>query len=480
MFDEFLPRNHIPPYLPSLQPIWVKVISQPLPKGRIKHGSALYDIRQLNWFTERNHAFHYVHKRLNGVELPSAPFHYPYALYSPGHAELDLDKAAMSEPVIINRDKSKSFLLVDSGGFQVGKDSWEVGKSKADDTELIKTVLQWQEVVSNMAAILELPRWKEGVSFDEALDWTNFSLGVYTEQGSGKVPFLNILHGKSWDEIIEWYEKTKWFDSWGLCFGGRLAKDFHLLCKLIFYIYRKGELERVRHIHLLGNGTSQSAIAIYTLSEALRRRIGVDIVFTQDAASEAQDAGKYKELYLENKRPSNSAHAHYRSYHVNRQKINGDPSYTHGDAFYPHAVSPYLAPPDGIRFGDYICEGFGGYNLDGISDAITYANNIYMRLQTISHGLELERRSRRLRYNSLKASKDPEFAKVYRRITGGQPVWDGNALVPGLVDVTTAFWSLFVDEFEEDRDFNGDVKQLEKHKTPLTEVAGYWKDDGEF
>ena len=67
---------------------------------------------------------------VNGVESlnfldPKAQFNYKWCLYSAGHAELDLNKDSPKEDMFRQRDRSTSWTLGDSGGFQIGKGVWE-------------------------------------------------------------------------------------------------------------------------------------------------------------------------------------------------------------------------------------------------------------------------------------------------------------------------------------------------------------------
>ena len=62
---------------------------------------------------------------LNWLNPDQAYFPYHWALYSAGHAELDTNKVSPKEDMIRNRDRSRSFVLGDSGGFQIGKGVWE-------------------------------------------------------------------------------------------------------------------------------------------------------------------------------------------------------------------------------------------------------------------------------------------------------------------------------------------------------------------
>ena len=56
---------------------------------------------------------------------PNASFYYDHCLYSAGHANLDLSKPDPSEDMFRNRDRTTSWVLGDSGGFQIGKGVWE-------------------------------------------------------------------------------------------------------------------------------------------------------------------------------------------------------------------------------------------------------------------------------------------------------------------------------------------------------------------
>ena len=68
---------------------------------------------------------------LNGVEglnflnTKEGAFHYKWALYSAGHADLDVNKHVEKEDMLRNRDRDNSWLLGDSGGFQIAKGLWE-------------------------------------------------------------------------------------------------------------------------------------------------------------------------------------------------------------------------------------------------------------------------------------------------------------------------------------------------------------------
>jgi len=58
---------------------------------------------------------------LNFLNPDKGAFHYKWALYSAGHAELDVNKHSPKEDMVRNRDRDNSWLLGDSGGFQIAR-----------------------------------------------------------------------------------------------------------------------------------------------------------------------------------------------------------------------------------------------------------------------------------------------------------------------------------------------------------------------
>ena len=63
---------------------------------------------------------------LNYLNKQEGQFQYQWTLYSAGHAELDVNKHSPKEDMVRNRDRENTWLLGDSGGFQIGKGVWKV------------------------------------------------------------------------------------------------------------------------------------------------------------------------------------------------------------------------------------------------------------------------------------------------------------------------------------------------------------------
>ena len=61
---------------------------------------------------------------LNWLNSSKSLFPYKWSLYSAGHANLDLTKDDPTEDMVRDREEG-SFILGDSGGFQIAKGLWE-------------------------------------------------------------------------------------------------------------------------------------------------------------------------------------------------------------------------------------------------------------------------------------------------------------------------------------------------------------------
>lgn len=62
---------------------------------------------------------------MNWLNPSKSMFEYKWSLYSAGHADLDVNKDVAKELMVRDRDRQNSWLLGDSGGFQIGKGVWE-------------------------------------------------------------------------------------------------------------------------------------------------------------------------------------------------------------------------------------------------------------------------------------------------------------------------------------------------------------------
>ena len=211
---------------------------------------------------------------LNYLEPDKGLFYFDHCLYSAGHANLDLTKQDDSEDMFRNRDRSTSWVLGDSGGFQIGKGVWEgewndptgpvvaqrmadaVAKgielvpqlhptghpktdkngnpkyTKVDHVKLYQDkldaahkkrtqVLEWMDTLMDYGMVLDIPAWvarspagikATGIStYQEAVDATKYNNEYWIKHRTGACKFLNVLQGENHKDADDWYQQMKDF-----------------------------------------------------------------------------------------------------------------------------------------------------------------------------------------------------------------------------------------------------------------------------
>ena len=264
---------------------------------------ALQDMEQFNWLNSQQ-----------------ALFPYKWSLYSGGHANLDLTKEDASEDMIRAREPG-TFMLGDSGGFQIAKGLWEgewrdpnsvevkqklkdlaaqgtmtitnsKGKSTTIDTlreyqKLLDaaqkkrdTVLKWLDGIADYGMILDIPTWvihdKKAsqacgiTTLEEAVAATKFNNEYFMKHRKGKnaggAKFLNVLQGDNHTSADAWYDimkeycdPVKYPDTHfdGWAMGGQNMCDIHLVLKRLIALRYDNLLQEGVHDWMHFLGTSK-------------------------------------------------------------------------------------------------------------------------------------------------------------------------------------------------------------------------------
>ena len=210
---------------------------------------------------------------INFLDPKQSVFYYPWGLHSAGHADLDLTKVVPKENMIRERPRNgDSFMLGDSGGFQIGKGVWEgewrdpngpevkakmadciakgielvplldeKGNPKLDKKGNPKTikvdhvkiyqaqldaaqlkrsqVLTWMDALMDYGMILDIPAWvardpkgrkATGIStYQEAVNATKYNNDYFIKHRNGNCKFLNVLQGETHADAEDWYQQMK-------------------------------------------------------------------------------------------------------------------------------------------------------------------------------------------------------------------------------------------------------------------------------
>jgi len=253
---------------------------------------------------------------LNFLDEEKGYYYYPYGLYSAGHAQLDLDKTDIHERMIQKRDRSKTVILGDSGGFQIAKGviklDWEDAikpDSKAREA-LCEKMLRWLEYTADWSMTLDFPAFaaippynkKTGLTdVKETIDMSMYNLDYFVKNRvPGATKFLNVLSGADDASAQEWFDLVTPFSDpafvkehygdeartlEGYAMAGINIGQMEQLLKRLLQLREKGLLEGKGWIHCLGTGKLHWGCYLTSIQRQLRKHDSPNIQVSYDAAS---------------------------------------------------------------------------------------------------------------------------------------------------------------------------------------------------
>ena len=252
-------------------------------------------------------------EQLNWLNSQQALFPYRWSLYSGGHANLDLNKQDWSEDMVRNREPG-TFMLGDSGGFQIAKGLWEgdwkanSGCAKAQKKR--ESILNWLDNVSDYCMTLDIPTWVihdkkasracQITTLQEAVDATKFNNNYFMQHRkgvrNGGTKILNVLQGDNHTSADAWYEEMKHFcdpaaypdthfDGWSM--GGQNMCDVHLVLKRLIALRYDNLLQEGVHdwMHFLGTSKLEWAVLLTAIQRAVRKHVNPAFTISFDCAS---------------------------------------------------------------------------------------------------------------------------------------------------------------------------------------------------
>jgi hypothetical protein len=242
---------------------------------------------------------------LNFLDPIKGQFYYKWCLYSAGHANLDLSKICWREDMFRNRNRTNSWVLGDSGGFQIGKGRWEGDWKNINCPKAAKKrrqVLEWMDTLMDYGMILDIPSWtknkeKTGIScIEEAIAGTHINNEYFIRNRSGKCKFLNVLQGEDHGEADQWYNQMKkysdpkqypneHFNGWGM--GGQNMCEIELILKRLVELRFDNLLEPKVHdwMHFLGTSKLEWALLLTDIQRAIRKYHNPNFTISYDCAS---------------------------------------------------------------------------------------------------------------------------------------------------------------------------------------------------
>ena len=360
-------------------------------------------------------------EQMNWLNSSKGLFPYRWSLYSGGHANLDLNKQDWSEDMVRNREPG-SFILGDSGGFQIAKGLWE-GDWKANSgcpkaQKKRELVLNWLDNIADYGMILDIPTWvihdKKasdacGIkTLPEAVAATKYNNEYFMKNRKGKnnggAKFLNVLQGDNHTSAEAWYQEMKdfcdpakypdtHFDGWAM--GGQNMCDVHLVLKRLVALRYDNLLQQGVHdwMHFLGTSKLEWAVLLTVIQRAVRKYVNPDFTISFDCASPFL-ATANGQVYFENVFPHDEKWSYRMAPSADDKKYATDTRpWSQGvvqDGIYPRwqesPISEMMTMRDVCIYkpGDLNKNGKEGKtSWDSFSYALLMGHNVWMHLTAV-------------------------------------------------------------------------------------------------
>ena len=327
-----------------------------------------------------------------------AYYHYKWGLYSAGHAQLDLSKCVSYDNMVQGRDRNNTFILGDSGGFQIigGVIKCDWPNFKNDDS-LRHTILNWLEHTADYSMILDIPtmaasepyKSRTGIqTFEQCLDYTMHNCEWFLKHRQGKTKYLNVLQGRNKWEADTWFEAVKHYDFEGWAFAGNTKADVNIMLHHLLKMRDEKLLEKGERdlIHFLGTSKLDWAVVLTAVKRALREHVNSDIEVMFDCASPFIATAK-GQMYTQH------VHSNTRFGYVMENAVDNKALSNSKIRF------PWTSPiADRLTMGDICWYAPGMLNKIGKEgktswDSLTYfllmAHNVYQHIESVQRANEL-------------------------------------------------------------------------------------------
>jgi len=361
-------------------------------------------------------------EKLNFLNSKEGLYTYKWGLYSAGHANLDTTVTDFNESIIRDREAG-TFMLGDSGGFQILKGQWPADWKDPNCPKAMEkrqAVLKWMDEYMDYGMCLDIPsqslrtfhlkdpktgRSLHGIStIQEAIDATHINNEYFIKHRTGACKFLNVLQGLNHTQSDQWYSEMKkycdpniypdnHFNGWA--FGGQTKIDIHLTLKRIVHIIHDGLLEEGKHdlIHCLGTSILEYAVLFSDIQRAVRKYHNPKLQITFDCASPFFSAAKGLAYF-------NTAIEHNKKWSYSMEKTAENKSYAQDSRKFSDAVladgihklftdSPVT---DKMLIKDLCYRGVGFINNQGketktswdtLSYTLLQAHNVYQHIHAV-------------------------------------------------------------------------------------------------
>ncbi len=252
---------------------------------------------------------------LNWFRPDNEHFRHCAGLYSLGQSSLA--KNDPLERMITERDRERTLLIADSGGYQLGKNTFKALEGKMsiqflqdlEYDEKRKLVLEWMEKYADYGMIIDFPAWAIGTEkfiFSEisnCLRETKRNMEFFRDHLTGNSPLklLTVIQGRTIDEAMWWYKGVKnipGFPYSGWSFAGPIVSDPTIGLRMILKLLKDDRLNEKEHwLHMLGRGSANSIFVFNIFQQCLDEFIGKGIRISYDVSTPFKEIGRHGKVY---------------------------------------------------------------------------------------------------------------------------------------------------------------------------------------
>jgi hypothetical protein len=288
------------------------------------------------WYSKNVHASKKLEKSRpfpNGLKLSDLDYmnpksklwHYKYGLYSAGQFKNhDAKECSVSlrDRTLDANGESKTIILGDSGGFQIGMGSFSgtVHLKKIKDAnqmceawrqcgDVRDSVVDWLCATSDYAMTIDMPLWVlvsktskspfKICSREQLTQLTIENLEHIKQNKHGKTKWLNVIQGTNEDDTEYWWSRVKKykFDGWALAGSVGWRGGLDSVMYNVLRMRDDGAFEDGQDwIHVLGVSQPTWAVLLTAIQLSLREKCNPKLRISYDSASPFQTVGMARKL----------------------------------------------------------------------------------------------------------------------------------------------------------------------------------------
>lgn len=341
---------------------------------------------------------------LDFLNPKSKLWHYGYALYSAGQFDTVANKAC----AVTNRDKSKTLILGDSGGYQIGKGTLKgtehFKKIRTADQlcnvwrgsdDIRKRIISWLDTHCDYAMTIDMPIWaREGrnrstpfhkCSVEQLIELTVLNLEYIKHNSTGRTKWLNVVQGTHEEGATEkWWDAVKDYDfeGWALAGTAGWRGGLASMLKSTLAIRDQGGFEKTSWMHVLGTNQAVWGVLLTAVQRGIRASGNIQFVVSYDSASPFQAGAKYQQVI---RAPLFTRDASTWTFKATDAPVS--PVYAGSKLHFPYA-SPL---GEVLELGQLNVRGgeFEGVPVDAVGNAMLTNHNLYIYIRSLLEANEL-------------------------------------------------------------------------------------------